>query len=169
MLLSIAQLALSQETAHPMSQVSRDAVSTPTSSPFRIALSNETKPKVMDGKFLLLAGMASAATFADIATTNRCLSSSVNCQESNPLLGSHPSSGKVYGISLSVLAGQMLAVDDFADCGDGGAWNSRCPERPPYSAAQCDPIAMIEAGWGASCSGCFRCLWRVAWRPRRPH
>jgi hypothetical protein len=32
-----------------------------------------------------------------------------DCQEGNPLLGSHPSQAKLYGVSFSMLAGQLLA------------------------------------------------------------
>ena len=77
--------------------------------PFRIVPSREIKPRIFDRKFLFLAGLASTATILDITTTSRCLSTYANCREGNPLLGSHPSAAKLYGVNLSMLGGQMLA------------------------------------------------------------
>ena len=68
-----------------------------------------TKPRVFDRKFLVLAGIATAATVLDVATTTHCMSTYANCQEGNPLLGSHPSQAKLYGVSFSMLGGQLLA------------------------------------------------------------
>lgn len=69
----------------------------------------EIKPRVLDRKFFVLAGIASTATILDITTTSHCLSTYANCREGNPLLGSHPSAAKLYGVNLSMLAGQILA------------------------------------------------------------
>lgn len=75
-----------------------------------IAAPNQvTKPKVVDRKFLLLTGVAAAATVLDVATSSHCISTYATCQEGNPLVGSRPSAAKLYGISFSVLAGEMLA------------------------------------------------------------
>jgi len=68
-----------------------------------------TKPRVFDRKFLVLAGIATAATVFDVATTTHCMSTYANCQEGNPLLGSHPSQAKLYGVSFTMLGGQLLA------------------------------------------------------------
>lgn len=68
-----------------------------------------TRPGVFDRKFLVLAGIATAATVLDVATTTHCISTYANCQEGNPLLGSHPSPAKLYGVSFSMLGGQLLA------------------------------------------------------------
>jgi hypothetical protein len=76
---------------------------------YLFASPQETKPRVFDRKFLLLAGIATAATALDAVTTSRCMSTYVNCREGNPLLGSHPSQAKLYGVSFSILAGQLLA------------------------------------------------------------
>ena len=56
------------------------------------------------------AGVATAATMLDVTTTSRCISRYADCQEGNPLLGPHPSTAaKLYGLSFSMLSGQMLA------------------------------------------------------------
>ena len=67
------------------------------------------KPRILDRKFLLLASIATSATILDIATTSHCMSTYADCQEGNPLLGSHPSPTKLYGVSFSMLGGQLLA------------------------------------------------------------
>ena len=76
---------------------------------FLYASSEPKKPRILDRKFFLLAGMATAATVLDVATTSHCLSTYAACQEGNPLFGSHPSQAKLYGVSFSMLAGQLLA------------------------------------------------------------
>ena len=73
------------------------------------ASSEPRKPKLFDRKFLVLAGVATAATVFDVATTSHCISTYAACQEGNPLLGSNPSTAKLYGVSFSMLAGQLLA------------------------------------------------------------
>jgi hypothetical protein len=69
----------------------------------------ETRPKIFDRKFFVLAGIATAATMLDVTTTTHCMSKYAGCQEGNPLLGSHPSQAKLYGVSFSMLGGQLLA------------------------------------------------------------
>ena len=69
----------------------------------------ETGPKIFDRKFFVLAGIATAATMLDVTTTTHCMSKYAGCQEGNPLLGSHPSPAKLYGVSFSMLGGQLLA------------------------------------------------------------
>ena len=73
------------------------------------ASSDPARPKILDRKFLLLAGMAAGATVFDAVTTSHCMPAYAGCQEANPLLGAHPSSAKIYGVSFSIFAGQMLA------------------------------------------------------------
>jgi len=73
------------------------------------APAKETKTRVFDRKFLVLAGIATAATMLDVATTSHCMSTYADCHEGNPLLGSHPSQAKLYGVSFSMLGGQLLA------------------------------------------------------------
>ncbi|PYV70670.1 MAG: hypothetical protein DMG96_30550 [Acidobacteria bacterium] len=76
---------------------------------FLFASTKKTQPKVLDRKFLVLAGMATAATVLDLATTSHCMATYANCQEGNPLLGSHPSQAKLYGVNFSLLAGELFA------------------------------------------------------------
>jgi hypothetical protein len=76
---------------------------------FLFASTKKPQPKILDRKFLVLAGIATAATVLDLATTSHCMSTYANCQEGNPLLGSHPSQAKLYGVSFSLLAGQLFA------------------------------------------------------------
>jgi hypothetical protein len=76
---------------------------------FLYASSEPKKPRILDRKFFLLAGMATAATGLDVATTSHCISTYAACQEGNPLVGSNPSQAKLYGVSFSMLAGQLLA------------------------------------------------------------
>jgi hypothetical protein len=84
------------------------AVTESTPHGFMAASTREKSSTTLDGKFLLLAEMASAATVLDVVTTSRCTSYGA-CQEVNPLFGSHPSPGRLYGISFSLLAGQLCA------------------------------------------------------------
>src|SRR6266481_5671783 len=76
---------------------------------FAPAPAKDTKPRVFDRKFFVLAGIATAATMLDVATTSHCMNTYADCQEGNPLLGSHPSQAKLYGVSFSMLGGQLLA------------------------------------------------------------
>jgi hypothetical protein len=69
----------------------------------------ETKPRVFDRKFFVLACVATAATVLDVARTSHCMTTYAACQEGNPLLGSHPSTARLYGVSFSILGGQVLA------------------------------------------------------------
>src|ERR1700693_3095020 len=84
----------------------------------------EVKPRVFDRKFIGLAGIATAATMLDIATTSHCMSTYADCQEGNPLLGSHPSTWHIgmRFISLSLLttseiqdwlSGKLESLPDF--------------------------------------------------------
>jgi hypothetical protein len=71
------------------------------------AVTRAKAPRVLDSKFFLLTGIAAAATIADVVTTSHCLSASTSCQESNPLVGSHPSNARLYGFAVSTLAAQV--------------------------------------------------------------
>ena len=108
----------------------------------------ETKPRVFDRKFLLLAGMATAATVLDAATTSRCMSTYASCGEGNPLLGSHPSQAKLYGVSFSILAGQLLA----------SAWTRR--EMPNRKLWMVPPI-FATAGHGLATALNIRTMHRL--------
>ena len=90
---------------------------TPTSSPLRslaggppaLALQaspREKRPRVMDRSFALFTLFQFVATASDIEST--CYGGSHGLQEANPLVGSHPSRGKLYGISMPVTTGLAL-------------------------------------------------------------
>jgi hypothetical protein len=81
----------------------------PQQNAFPVRPSPDRTTRVFDRKFLLLTGVAAAATSLDIVTTSRCVSTYSNCREANPLYGPHPSSARLYGISFSILAGQVLS------------------------------------------------------------
>jgi hypothetical protein len=85
------------------------AIPRPSQPAFSFTPVKQTKPRVFDRKFLVLAGIATAATVLDVATTSHCMSTYADCQEGNPLLGSHPSTAKLYGVNFSMLGGQLLA------------------------------------------------------------
>jgi len=85
------------------------AVARPSQPAVFFASHNPTKPRIFDRKFLMMAGIATAATMFDVATTSHCMSTYGDCQEGNPLLGPHPSTAKLYGVSFSMLGGQLLA------------------------------------------------------------
>ena len=85
------------------------AIARPTQQAASITPAKREATRVFDRKFFLLAGVAAAATMLDVTTTSRCMSRYADCQEGNPLLGSHPSTAKLYGVSFSMLSGQLLA------------------------------------------------------------
>ena len=49
-------------------------IARPSQPAFSFASPKPTKPRVFDRKFLLLAGIATAATVLDVATTSHCMS-----------------------------------------------------------------------------------------------
>jgi hypothetical protein len=104
-----------------------------------------TRPGVFDRKFLVLAGIATAATLLDVATTTHCISTYANCQEGNPLLGSHPSQAKLYGVSFSMLGGQLLA----------SAWMRR---KTPNGKLWLVPQIVATAGHGLAAALNFRTM-----------
>jgi hypothetical protein len=116
---------------------------------FLFALTKKPQPKVLDRKFLALAGMATAATVLDLATTSHCMSTYGNCQEGNPLLGSHPSQAKLYGVSFSLLAGQLLA----------SAW---LRHRTPDSKLWMVPPIVATAGHGLAAALNIRTMHQLA-------
>ena len=105
----IALQAAAQNT--PVAAVfdSQTAIARPSQPAFSFTPVKQTKARVFDRQFFVLAGIATAATMLDVATTSHCMSTYASCQEGNPLLGSHPSQAKLYGVSFSMLGGQLLA------------------------------------------------------------
>jgi hypothetical protein len=96
--------ALSQDAYSSSTRTARALASSPS---FAFAAAQPAPPRVLDSRFLLLTGIAAAATVADVVTTSQCLAASLSCQESNPLVGSRPSTGKLYGFAISTLGAQV--------------------------------------------------------------
>jgi hypothetical protein len=103
------------------------------------------KPGILDRKFFLLAGVATAATVLDVATTAHCISNYANCREANPLFGPDPSKAKLYGLSFSILAGQILA----------SAWLRR---KIPHSKLWMIPPIAATAGHGTAAAFNFHTM-----------
>ena len=62
-------------------------------------IAKEQPSKVADKKFWAITALSAASTVADIEVTAHALQNP-NCHEHNPLLGTHPSRAKMYGISV---------------------------------------------------------------------
>jgi hypothetical protein len=107
--LVIEASAQSASPAASMRQLHNPFVENKSYNAFRLATSKDARPHVFDRKFLVLTGLATTATVFDIRSTSHCLSAYSNCREANPLLGSNPSRTKLYGISLSTVAGEIFA------------------------------------------------------------
>jgi len=137
-LILVASLQTVAQNA-PVSSVfdTQTAVAVPANPGVSFVPVKETKPRVFDRKFFALAGVATAATILDVVTTSHCMSTYVNCQEGNPLVGSHPSTAKLYGVSFSLLGAQLLA----------SAWIRReMPHRKLWMA----PPIIASAGHGVA-------------------
>jgi hypothetical protein len=109
LIFTIATNAAGQNSSVTSAFDTQTAMATHSTVVGSFASAKETRARVFDRKFLILAGIATAATMLDVATTTHCMSTYANCQEGNPLLGSHPSQAKLYGVSFSMLGGQLLA------------------------------------------------------------
>jgi hypothetical protein len=107
--LSLQVSAQSDPLAVAAPDVKNTAITAPPADAFRVARIEGIKPPLFDRKFLVLAGISTAATLLDITTTSNCIFKYSNCQEANPLLGSHPSRAKIYGVNFSLLAGELFA------------------------------------------------------------
>jgi len=68
-----------------------------------LAIDSYKKPKTIDRQFLLFNALMIATTVADAETTINCVSSP-NCEEVNPILGSHPTRGRVYAVGVPLTA-----------------------------------------------------------------
>jgi hypothetical protein len=62
---------------------------------------------VFDRKFATLLGVATAMSIVDVQLTQRCIEADT-CHEVNPIYGSNPSAGRMYGISFAILGGETL-------------------------------------------------------------
>ena len=121
----LALQATAQTTSTAVVFETQTAIARPSQPAFSFAPVKQARVRIFDRKFLLLAGVATAATMLDVATTSHCMSSYSECQEGNPLLGSHPSTAKLYGVSFSMLGGQLLA----------SAWMPRCTSQAAAATA----------------------------------
>ena len=57
--------------------------------------------------FVVFSAFSIGATVADMALTNRCVSAGT-CVETNPLFGTRPTAAGLYGVSMSLTAGELL-------------------------------------------------------------
>jgi hypothetical protein len=131
--LAIEASAQSASSPASIRQLQNPFIANKSSNAFQIAASKDARPRVFDRKFLVLTALATTATVFDITSTSHCLSAYRDCREANPLLGSNPSRTKLYGISLSTVAGEMFA----------SAWLRR---RQPHSKLWIvPPIAVITS------------------------
>ncbi len=64
-----------------------------------IAIESHKKPKTIDSQFLLLNALQVIAAVADAETTLSCVSSP-RCTEVNPILGDHPTRGRMYALAV---------------------------------------------------------------------
>jgi hypothetical protein len=104
----VASLQVVAQNAPASSVFDTKTIITPHPQPtISLVPAKETKPRVFDRKFFVLACVATAATVLDVARTSHCMTTYAVCQEGNPLLGSHPSTARLYGVSFSILGGQL--------------------------------------------------------------
>jgi hypothetical protein len=64
--------------------------------------------KTANRAFWKLNGLSAATTVADIGMTARCVAIGT-CREANPLFGSFPGAGRLFGISLPMMGAQVAA------------------------------------------------------------
>jgi hypothetical protein len=64
--------------------------------------------RVLDGKFLVFAGLQLGATIADIETTQWALGSHSQAYEANPIFGRRPDRPRAYGIGISLTGLQLF-------------------------------------------------------------
>jgi hypothetical protein len=145
----VALQAAAQNAPAPTVLAANTAITEQPQHIFLFASTKKPQPKVLDRKFLALAGMVTAATVLDLATTSHCMSTYGNCQEGNPLLGSHPSQAKLYGVSFSLLVGQLLA----------SAW---LRHRTPDSKLWMVPPIVATAGHGLAAALNIRTMHQLA-------
>ena len=99
--------------------------------------------RTVDRKFLILFGMTTALTVADIELAQRCMKAGT-CHEANFLYGDNPTRARMYGINIPVLGAQMLV----------SAWlKRRHPERDQWMIS---PIADSIAHGVGSITGAMK-------------
>jgi hypothetical protein len=68
-----------------------------------LAIDSHRPPRTLDRQFVLLNSLLVAATLADAELTLHCVNS-LSCRELNPILGSHPTRGRMYAIAVPLTA-----------------------------------------------------------------
>jgi hypothetical protein len=145
MFLCIRASAQSDPLAAAAQDLKNTATTAPPADSFQLPRIDDTKPQIFDRKFLFVAGISTAATLLDITTTSNCIFRYSNCQEANPLLGSHPSRAKIYGVNFSLLAGELVA----------SAW---LRHRMPHGKSWLIPPLIGTAGHGLAAALNFRTM-----------
>ena len=105
----IALQAAAQNTPATAVFDTQTAIAQPSQPAFSFASPKPTKPRILDRKFLVLAGIATAATMLDVATTLHCMSTICGLPRRKPAARFASSTAKLYGVSFSILGGQLLA------------------------------------------------------------
>jgi hypothetical protein len=149
LIFTIATNAAGQSSPVTSTFDTQTAIATHSKLVVSFANTKETRARVFDRKFLVLAGIATAATMLDVATTTHCMSTYADCQEGNPLLGSHPSKAKLYGVSFSMLGGQLLT----------SAWLRR---KTPNGKLWVAPPIIATAGHGLAAALNFRTMHQLS-------
>ena len=68
-----------------------------------LAIDSYRPPRTIDRQFILLNSLLVAATLTDAELTLHCVNS-LNCRELNPILGSHPTRGRMYALAVPLTA-----------------------------------------------------------------
>ncbi len=68
-----------------------------------LAIESYKPPRTIDRQFIVLNALQVLAAIADAETTLNCVSSP-RCGEVNPILGSHPTRGKMYALAVPLTA-----------------------------------------------------------------
>ena len=97
----------------------QDSMRLPAFQPSPPATSTKTVPR-FDWKFAALLATEIGVTAWDAAQTEHCLQTNPACFERNTIYGHHPSTGRIYGISMSFDAGLALASYE---------WRRRAPRQ----------------------------------------
>ncbi len=86
-----------------------------------LVIASYKKPKVIDRQFILLNTFQVLAAVADAETTLSCLNSP-SCREVNPILGSHPTRGRVYAIGVPLTALSVYLSYHYKRKGPTRSW-----------------------------------------------
>lgn len=78
------------------------------------------RPKVIDRQFLAVYGALSTAKTLDMMSTVHSLAA--GAREQNPLFGSHPSTGRLVGLNLAYLGGELVMGYELKKFGMRHRW-----------------------------------------------